>query len=167
MHLLSSGEFSVDSNVVADFFLVGKLDLLCGLLQGRLLASDFVLNELEEASISLPCAEVVTLSAEEELALFDAIRKNNPPLGSGEVGALTVAKLRRCSVITNDNRARRAAEELGIRVSGTLGVLEYAVEADHITAEEAVEILEQMIQAGAWFSDELVRMFRTRILEED
>ncbi len=167
MHLLSSGEFSVDSNVVADFFLVGKLDLLCGLLQGRLFASDFVLNELEEAGISLPCAEAVTLSAEEELALFDGIRKDNPPLGAGEVGALTVAKLRKCGAMTNDSRARRAAEELGIPVSGTLGVLEYAVEADRISAEEAVGILEQMIQAGAWFSDELVRMFRTRILEED
>ncbi len=166
MHLLSSGEFSVDSNVVADFFLVGKLDLLCGLLQGRLLASDFVLNELEEASISLPCAEAITLSAQEELSLFDAIRKNNPPLGAGEVGALTVAKLRRCGVITNDSRARRAAEELGIQVSGTLGVLEYAVDLGRIKAEEAVSVLEQMIQAGAWFSDELVRIFRANILEE-
>ena len=167
MHLLSSGQFSIDSNVVADFFLVGKLDLLCELFQGRLLASDFVLNELEEASIKLPCADAVTLSAEEELALFDAIRKNNPPLGAGEVGALTIAKLRKCGVITNDSRARRAAEELRIPASGTLGVLEYAVDADRISAEEAVSILEQMIQAGAWFSDELVRMFRTRILEDD
>ncbi len=167
MHLLSSGQFSVDSNVVADFFLAGKLDLLCELFQGRLLASDFVLGELAEANIELRCAEVVTLANEAELAVFDAIRRNNPPLGAGEIGALAVANLRGCGVITNDSRARRAAEELGIPVCGSLGILEYAVEAASITAEDAVGILEQMIQAGAWFSDELVKMFRTRILEKE
>jgi predicted nucleic acid-binding protein len=165
LHLLNSGEFSVDSNVVADFFLVGQLDLFCELLQGRLLASDFVINELEKANIRLPRADVVTLVAEGELAVFDSIRKNNLPLGTGEIGSLTVANLRGCGILTNDSRARQAAKELGIPVSGTLGVLEYAVEADRISAEAAVEILEQMLQAGAWFSDELVRMFRTRILE--
>ena len=167
MHLLSSGEFSIDSNVVADFFLVGKIDLLRDLFQGRLLASDFVLSELSEADIQLHCAEVVTLVTEGDLALFDDIRRSNPPLGAGEIGALTVAKLRGCGVMTNDGRARRAAEELGIPVSGSLGILEYAVEVGRITAEEAVRILEQMIQAGAWFSDELVNMFRARILTED
>jgi predicted nucleic acid-binding protein len=167
LHLLSSGEYSIDSNVVADFFLVAKLDLLCDLFRGRLLASDFVVSELAEANIELGRAETVRLVTEAELELFDAIRRNNPPLGAGEIGALTVAKLRGCGVMTNDNRARRAAEELGIAVSGSLGVLEYAVEVSRITAEDAVVILEQMVQAGAWFSDELVKMFRTRILEED
>lgn len=167
MHLLSSGEFSVDSNVVADFFLVGKIHLLCELLAGRLLASDFVLSELAEANIELPCAETVALAAEAELALFDQIRKDNPPLGAGEVGALAVAKLRGCGVITNDSRARHAAEELGLRVSGSLGLLEYAVDIDRIRPEEAVSILEQMIQAGAWFTEELVKMFRARILQQE
>jgi predicted nucleic acid-binding protein len=97
--------------------------------------------------------------------MFDGIRRNNPPLGAGEIGALAVAKLQGCGVITNDSRARRAGEELGIPVSGSLGILEFAVEIGRITAEEAVAILEQMIQAGAWFSDELVTMFRARILE--
>lgn len=167
MHLLSSGEFSIDSNVVADFFLVGRLDQLCELFQGRLLASDFVLSELADANIELCYVETVTLGAEAELALFDTIRRDNPPLGAGEIGALAVAKLRGCGMITNDSRARRAAEELGIQVSGSLGVLEYAVEVGRITAEDAVAILEQMVQAGAWFSDELVKMFRARILEKE
>jgi predicted nucleic acid-binding protein len=98
---------------------------------------------------------------------WSSIRRNNPPLGTGEIGALAVAKLRGCGVITNDSRARRAAEELGIPVSGSLGILEYAVEVGRITAEDAVGILDQMIQAGAWFSDELVKMFRARIFERD
>jgi hypothetical protein len=166
LHLLSCGEFSIDSNVVADFFLVGKIDLLCELFQGGLLASDFVLAELAQANIELRCAEAVALTTEAELAVFDAIRRNNPPLGAGEIGAIAVAKLRGCGVMTNDSRARRGAEELGISVSGSLGVLEYSVEVGRITAEDAVAILEQMIQAGAWFSDELVKMFRTRILEK-
>lgn len=162
MHLLSSGEFSLDSNVAVDFFLVGKLDLLCELLAGRMLASDFVLNELAEAQITLAAADPVTLTTEAELALFDNIRRNNPSLGAGEVGALTVAKLRGCGVVTNDSRARRAAEELGIPTSGSLGVLEYAVEIRRLSREESVTILEEMMQAGAWFSEDLVKIFRKK-----
>jgi predicted nucleic acid-binding protein len=49
-------------------------------------------------------------------------------------------------------------------VHGGLGVLEYAAEAARLSGQEAVTILEEMIQQGAWISDELVEIFRQRVL---
>jgi predicted nucleic acid-binding protein len=105
------------------------------------------------------------LKAESELQLFEDIRRNNPPLGAGEVGAITVASLRRAGLITNDRQARRAASELGIPVSGSLAILRYAVEVGTLTGEEAVRLLSEMIVAGAWLSEELVDSFRRDVLK--
>jgi predicted nucleic acid-binding protein len=161
---LDSGEFSFDANSIVDFVKTATLPLLDRLFEGRALVSDFVVNELAAASIEWKSANVVTLTSEEELQLFEDIRKNNPPLGTGEIGAITVARLRNAGLISNDRQARRAAGELGISVSGSLAILRYAVESAVISGEEAVRILSEMIVAGAWLSDELVEAFRKDVL---
>jgi predicted nucleic acid-binding protein len=52
-------------------------------------------------------------------------------------------------------------------VSGAIGVLECAVEMESIRPTTAVAILEAMIREGAWISDELLELFRQRILHEN
>ncbi len=165
MHPLDSGEFSFDANSIVDFVKTATLPLLDRLFQGRALISDFVVNELAAASIDWKHAEVVVLRDESELQLFENIRRNNPPLGAGEVGAITVARLRGTGLITNDRQARHAAGELRIPVSGSLAILQYAVEIASISGEEAVRILTEMIVAGAWLSDELVESFKRDVLK--
>jgi len=127
--------------------------------------SDFVVNELAAASIEWKGAQVVVLAEESELQLFEDIRRNNRPLGTGEVGAITVARLRGAGLITNDRQARRAGGELGIPVSGSLAILRYAVDSTIISGEDAVLILSEMIVAGAWLADELVESFRRDVLK--
>ena len=100
-----------------------------------------------------------------ELQLFADIRRNNPPLGAGEVGAIPVARLHKAGLISSDRQARKAASELGIAVFGSLGILSYAVESGTISGEEAVRILSEMILAGAWLSEELVEAFRRDVLK--
>lgn len=141
------------------------MPLLDNLFAGRALLSDFVVRELADAQIEWKQARVVPLITELELQLFDDIRRSNRALGSGEVGALTVAKLRNVGLITNDRQARNAASELKIPVSGSLGILNYGVQAEQISGEEAVRILTEMILAGAWLSDELVEQFRRDVLK--
>jgi predicted nucleic acid-binding protein len=165
LHPLDSGEFSFDANSIVDFVKTATLPLLDRLFQGRALISDFVVNELAAARIDWKHAEVVVLRDESELQLFENIRRNNPPLGAGEVGAITVARLRGAGLITNDRQARHAAGELRIPVSGSLAILRYAVEIAIISGEEAVRILTEMIVAGAWLSDELVESFKRDVLK--
>lgn len=165
MHLLEEGELSFDANSVVDFSMTGRLSLLDGLLGARALLSDFVVSQLEDSRITWPQAQVVGLREEAELELFHTIRRNNPSLGIGEVGALTVAHLRRAGLISNDRQTRRAATELAIPVAGSLAVLRQAVETAEMTPEEAAATIEEMITAGAWLSHELVEAFRRDVLK--
>lgn len=162
---LDEGELSFDANSVVDFVKTATLPLLDSLFGGRALLSDFVASELAAAEIHWPGAQVVSLSTEAELQLFEDIRRNNPPLGAGEVGAIAVCRIRGARLISNDRQARRAAEELGISVSGSLAVLRHAVATGVISGEDAVRILSEMILAGAWLSDELVEAFRRDVLK--
>jgi predicted nucleic acid-binding protein len=166
LHPLDSGKWSFDANSVVDFSRTTNLALLDQLFIGRALMSDFVVNELAAAHIEWKQAETIRLIPESELQLFADVRTNNPPLGVGEVGAITVARLYNAGLITNDRQARRAASELGIPVFGSLAILSYAAQAGTISGEEAVGILSEMILAGAWLSEELIESFRRDVLRK-
>lgn len=164
MHRLAAGAVSVDACVSVDFHLAGRLALLEELFSGRLLMSDFVERELMEADIQITAAQTVALSTTEEWDFFGDVRRRKPGLGLGELGALTVAHFQNAILVTNDRQARQAAEEFNVPVHGGLGVLEYATEAARLSGQEAVTILEAMIQQGAWISEELAELFRQRVL---
>jgi predicted nucleic acid-binding protein len=167
LHRLSSTSVSLDSSVVLDFERSGSLELLRRLFVGRTLISDFVEYELGAASILLPDAEVIALTSEADWQFFEQMREGRPGLGLGESGAMAVARCRGATLLTNDRLARNCAEESGIPIAGAIGVLEYAIEIEEITGTEGVRILEDMIRAGAWISDDLVEMFRQKIFEND
>jgi predicted nucleic acid-binding protein len=158
---------SLDSSVVVDFYLTGNLLLLEGLFAGRMLVSNFVTNELSDSNIQVNSAEVVVLSADDEWDFLNDLRKRKQALGPGELGAITVAKFRHATLLSNDRQARLAAEEEGIPISGAIGVLECAVEIESIQPKDAVAILEDTIREGAWISGELLELFRQRILHEN
>lgn len=167
MHRLRSATVSLDSSVVVDFHLTGNLTLLEELFGARMLVSNFVTKELAEADIQVHSADEVVLSADDEWDFFHDLRKRKQTLGPGELGAITVAKFRHATLLSNDKQARSAAEEERVPVSGAIGVLECAVEMESIGPAAAVAILEAMIREGAWISDELLELFRQRILHEN
>lgn len=164
MHRLGSRELSFDANCVIDFAKTANLALLDQLFNGRILLSDFVAEELARAGIEWKQARTVVLS-ESELQLFEDIRRNNPPLGIGEIGAITIARLRDADLITNDRQARSTASQLGIHSSGSLAVLVCAVELGAMTAENATQILSEMVLAGAWLSEDLIESFRSDVMK--
>ncbi len=125
--------------------------------------SDFVEQELIDANINLSAAQTAVLSSTEEWNFFGDLRRRKPGLGLGELGAITVASFHAAILVTNDKQARQTAEELGIAVHGGLGVLEHAVEVGRLSGLDAVAILEEVIRQGAWISDELAELFRTKV----
>ena len=152
------------SSVIVDFYLVGRIALLEQLFSGRMLVSDFVQQELMNANLELAGAETVALSTDDEWKFFQKLRQNRPGLGLGELGALCLARFHDAMLLSNDRQARLAAEESGVLVHGSLGVLEYAVEIGRLSGVEAVEVLEEMISQGAWISEELEEQFRKTVL---
>ncbi len=85
------------------------------------------------------------MTDEQELRLFG---KLPPRLQPGEASSLAIAYHRGWTLLTDDQAARREAEQLGIRLSGTLGCLVLSIERDLCTLEQANTWLAEMIQQG-------------------
>src|SRR5205823_14810991 len=136
LHRLSSRDVSPDASVIVDFSLTGRLRLLLDLFAGRMLLSDFVEAELAPIGIKLSEIEVVKLDSEEQWNFLNDLRKARPGLGAGELGALTVARFRNATLLTNDKPARQTAETVGIAYSGGIGVLEFCCEAGKLPAKD-------------------------------
>jgi predicted nucleic acid-binding protein len=69
-------------------------------------------------------------------------------LGAGERTCIAVVKNRGGLFVTDDRKARQAALEMGVKVTGTLGILVVAVERKVIPIDEANHLLAQMIKYG-------------------
>lgn len=82
---------------------------------------------------------------EEELRLFQSLPRR---LHHGEAACLAIASQRNWAFLTDDKLARKMAQDLGIVVSGTLGVLVQAVERGILMIEEGDKLLRAMIARG-------------------
>ncbi len=63
---LATGKISLDSSVIVDFYLVGRIALLEELFTGRMVMSDFVKQELIDADLQLTGVDTITLSTDED-----------------------------------------------------------------------------------------------------
>lgn len=162
MHKLHAASVSVDSSVALDFHLTKSFEILVELFEGKMLMSDFVKNELPD-TMDLRGTTIVPLAQTAEWELLEKLKKEKRGLGLGEIGAIVVAKTHDAVLLTNDKPARNAIQGMEIEVAGSIAVLDYAVESGRIQAEEAIELLKEMIQQGARISDDLVTDFEERI----
>jgi len=69
-------------------------------------------------------------------------------LGAGERTCIAVVKIRGGLFVTDDRTARLVALEMGVKVTGTLGILIVAVERKIIPISDANHLLAQMITYG-------------------
>ena len=88
---------------------------------------------------------LTSLDGDEELRFFSRLPS---ALHRGEASCLAVASLRRWAFLSDDARARAAARECEVLVSGTLGNLSKAVETELLSMDQADMLLNGMIQAG-------------------
>jgi predicted nucleic acid-binding protein len=69
-------------------------------------------------------------------------------LGEGEAACLAVAKTRGYRLATDDKDARRLARQLGISLTGTIGILAILVKQDQLPLVEGDRFLHEMIASG-------------------
>ncbi len=69
-------------------------------------------------------------------------------MDSGEAESLAIAETRGLVLLTDDADARRLAGKLGIRTSGTVGVLKVLWELRLLNVDEAEALLTKMKNAG-------------------
>jgi len=69
-------------------------------------------------------------------------------LGEGEAATIAAAFHRHGVVVTDDLAARRTCADMGIQVTGTIGILRASVRDKQLTLASANELLRDMIAAG-------------------
>jgi predicted nucleic acid-binding protein len=150
-----------NTTIISNLASVGRLDLLHDLL-GTVYISTDVYGEIQDGlaescdfytgieSIVHPLSpsgwlRLTAPSGNDELRLLGQLPS---ALHRGEASCLAIAIQRGWAFLTDDARARRAAQERGLDTSGTLGVLLQCIKNKRLSVEEADSLLEQMILGG-------------------
>jgi predicted nucleic acid-binding protein len=71
-------------------------------------------------------------------------------LGSGEIEVIVTALELHGTAVIDEKLARREAKKIGIEVTGTVGILKYALEKSWIDNTRAVKIIDTIREKGAY-----------------
>jgi predicted nucleic acid-binding protein len=151
-------EVIFDNCVLSNFSLSDSLDIIKRLYASSAYITDFVAAEnltgilkghgrLKDINNAIREGRLkeIALSGDEEKRLFESLAVS---LWFGEASAIAVAKMRGYVFACDDRAARREAALLGVRLTGTLGILIKATKKKIISVKRADEILGQMIENG-------------------
>ena len=151
-------EVIFDCCVLSNFALSHSLPIIKSLYTNTPYITDFVsaeilrgiqkeyreLTRIKEA-IRAGWLKETVLRTKEEKAIFESLSVS---LGWGEASSITVAKVRGLIFACDDKVARREASLLGVRLTGTLGILKKALRKKILSLKEADQILNTMIAHG-------------------
>jgi predicted nucleic acid-binding protein len=151
-------EIVFDNCVLSNLALSGSLNIIKELYANRSYITDFVaaenikgilkgykeLSRIKDAIRDKWLKEII-LNTPEEKALFETLSVS---LGFGEASSIAAAKARGFIFACDDRVARKEASLLGVRLTGTVGILIKAVRKRIIVREKANELLNRMIAHG-------------------
>ncbi len=147
-----------DNCILSNFALSDSLNIIKTLYANASYITDFVSAEnirgiLKGYSGLVRIKEAVregwlketTLKSREEKVLFESLSVS---LGFGEASSIAAAKTRGYVFACDDKIARREASLLGVKLTGTIGILIKAVRKKAIDSKKADEILNRIISYG-------------------
>lgn len=141
----------LDNTVLTNFALVGRSDLVFVLTQTGCSTTTAVMQEYTQGIMSRGLAadawqNLASLAlSPAEAALADALPRY---LGLGERSAIALAVKRHGLLATDDAAARRVAQQNGVGVTGTLGLLALAVRQNLLNLTEGNRLLAAMMAQG-------------------
>jgi predicted nucleic acid-binding protein len=140
--------------------LIERLSLLPA-LYGQVYVPSAVYAEVVEKGVGRPGADALAtarwLLVEKLLpGEVDSIRPFPTALGAGEIEVIVLAlRLRADLALLDERLARKVAQDKGLRVRGTIGVLKQACERE-LVADLKTE-LEALRDHGVWINETLYR----------
>ena len=143
-----------DTSCLILFYKIGELDLLKKLF-GKLHITDSVLKEFNQEIPDWVEAAELTTDLQKGLSSY---------LDKGEATAISLAAEHENSLLIIDEiKGRKAAKELGISVTGSLGVLVAAKNNGHIQAVKP--LIEKIQKTNFRISEELVERVLDKVNE--
>jgi len=115
---------------------INLLEILCEIYK-EVVISESVIKEF--GNLSLPCLSIRKVESNLLKLLITDLN-----LGKGEADVISLASQTGLKVIIDDSRARRVAENMGLKITGTIGVLMKAeglglIESTHDKVKELKE----------------------------
>lgn len=151
-------ELIFDNCVLSNFALAGGIGLIRALYARKAFITDFVAAEnmkgiaqghdgliaVREA-LADGWLKEIALKGKTEKRLFESLSIS---LGLGEASSMAAAKARNLVFACDDRTARKEAELLGIKLTGTVGILAKAVRNRLVNTAKADELLKTMMRHG-------------------
>lgn len=151
-------EIIFDNCVLSNFAMSDSLEVIRKLYGKSAYITDFVaaenmkgivqgyngLADIKEAILDGWLQEL-TLHGKAEKDMFNSLSVS---LGLGEASSMAVARTRKYLFACDDRAARKEADLLGIKLTGTVGILVKAVRTKVINNKKADEVLKSMIKHG-------------------
>ena len=141
----------LDTTILSNFAHIQRPDLLQSVFQTDAVTTAKVMAELKAGVVLgwVPRCDwswlQVTRLTNVEQSLADDYRRKLDP---GESGCLAIAQRRTLVLVSDDFAARRLAQQAGVAVSGTIGVLQELVAAQLLTLAQADAYLAVMVGRG-------------------
>lgn len=162
-------EIIFDNCVLSNFALSDSFFIIKKFYSNKGYITDFVYAENTKGILRGYRGLTLTREAVKEGWIKEISIKNNKDrelfenlsvsLGFGEASSIAIAKSKGFTFACDDRAARKEAEVLGIKLTGTLGILIKAVKKKLVSQNEADEILRKMIKAGFYSPMKSVREF--------
>ena len=134
---------SSDTNVWLDFATINRLEIPFKLPYTYIMNEDAITDELLSPKELRDNLVGLGLQAVELSEEYNA-KYTKPSLY--DCVALAIAKVRGITLMTGDGPLRKAAEQEGVAVVGTIGVLDRLYEGEYIEGEEYVYCLKALLE---------------------
>mgnify|MGYP001615927311 FL=1 len=140
-----------DANIFIDMEAGGLVEAMFSLPETFVVPDILFREELAEYNPELPGLGLQVMSlTEERVAESMRLRLVHKHPSQNDLFALALAKQESCPLLTGDRRLRKAAEQEGVELKGTLWLVERMVEEAIISVEGAAEAYEGMRREKRW-----------------
>lgn len=159
-----------DTTPIISLLKAGQLELLKKLF-GEIIIPQTVFTEL--VSNSVFADEVETVRSCSYIRVRDVVEKKAVSilqrvtgLDAGESEAIVIAEeLEADLLLVDEHKGRRVAQQMGIPITGTLGILLLAFDETLITAEEIDSCIETMTNCGIRISNGLKKEVKAYLMQ--
>ncbi|MBM4350123.1 MAG: DUF3368 domain-containing protein [Deltaproteobacteria bacterium] len=136
----------IDTSSLIALEKINLLQILCKIYK-EVVIPESVIKEF--GNLSLPCLSIRKVESNLLKLLITDLN-----LGKGEAEAIALASQKGLKVIIDDSKARKVAENMGLKLTGTIGVLLRAERLGLI--DSAQEKVKELREKGFYVSEELL-----------
>lgn len=145
-----------DTVTLSNFLLTESIHIIGNRYRQRAAVTTQVLDELSAGFLKYPALKTIDDLIENEIfSICKMSRKERRvyieltgQLGKGEASSIAVASEQGFIVVTDDRLARRVCFQMGVAVTGTIGIIKASLLDGAITVRQANDILQKMTDSG-------------------